>query len=997
MSSLILFGLISFRYLGISELPDVDFPIISISTNLEGASPEVMESDVIDVIENAVMGVEGLKDITSSARYGSASITLEFDLDRDIDVALQEVQSKLAQTGKRLPVDLEPPVISKSNPEDQPIMWVALSGNRSHRELISYARDKIVTHFQLVPGVGEVFFGGYAEPNIRVWVNGTRLRDLELSVEDVVSAIGSEHVELPAGILEKGDTEYTLRVIGEARTPEELGDIAIAKRGGTPIFTPIRLKDIARVEAGLEDVRRIVRVLGETAVGMGIRKQRGTNAVEIAEGIRAKIDEIQKTLPEGLKLGVNFDSTPFIRETVHELQFELILSALLTAIVCWIFLGSWSATLNILLAIPTSLIGAFIAIKFLGYTLNTFTFLALTLAVGIVVDDAIMVLENIFRHKEMGKSRKAASLDGTYQISFAAMATTLAIVAIFLPVAFMQGVIGKFFLQFGVTISIAVMISLLEALTLTPMRCSQFMEEKHAHDRRFDRWMQTWNEFYRRTLSWALKHRWKVVTASLAVFISSLVMTKFIKKEFSPSQDLGIFLIRLKAPVGTSLEKMDAISRQAEEKLKEIPEIQRFFMSVGGFGSGQVNSAMSFVTLSPRSERDRGHTEIMDEARKSLSEIKGVRAILQDLSARGFGAGRGFPIEFSIRGPEWDQLIQLSKDMSKKLSDDPRFVDVDDNLEEGLPEVRIVPKREQAVRLGVSVQDIAKAVSGLIGGEKVARFTEAGKRIDVRIKLESTYIKDSEAILDLNVRNNRGELIRMREVAEIQPRESLASITRQQRERAITIYSNIAPKASQAEMVADIEKWGRELPSGYTMMLSGSSKTFGESFASLTFALLLGIIVAYMILASQFNSFVHGFTVLLALPFSLSGAWLALWLAGKSLNVYSMIGLILLMGIVKKTSILLVDFTNQLRRDRKMRPDEALMEACPTRLRPILMTSITIVSAALPSAIGFGPGSETRSPMALAVIGGVILSTAFTLYVVPCAYSLLVKVERTEV
>lgn len=994
MASLLLFGLISFQSLGISELPDVDFPVVTVAASLEGAPPEIMESDVVDVMENALMGVEGLRDITSSTRYGFATITMEFDLSRDVDVALQEVQSKLAQLGGRLPKNMNPPIVSKTNPEDQPILWIGLSGDRPPRELAVYARDKVIPQFQLVPGVGEVFFGGYLEPNIRVWIDPDKLSRLDLSVDDVVNAIGAEHVELPAGTLQRGDREYTLRVIGEARTVEELGKIAIPRRGSAPIYTPVRLGDVARVEAGMEDVRRKVRVMGENAIGMGVRKQRGTNAVDVADGIFAKLEQLRKGLPEGLTLGVNFDGTKHIRETVRELKFELLLSGILTALVCWLFLGSWSATFNVLIAIPTSLIGAFIAVKFLGFTLNTFTFLALTLSVGIVVDDAIMVLENIFRHREMGKSRRQASLDGTEQIQFAAMATTLAIIAIFLPIAFMEGVIGKFFLQFGVTISIAVAISLLEAVTLTPMRCSQFMEEPEHGGRRMDRLLDRASANYREALAVALNHKWWTLGAGLAVFALSLVSAGFIRKEFTPPTDQGIFMIRMQTPVGSSIDLTDRLIREVEARLIKVPEVERFFVSVGGFGgAGTVNAGMAFVTLKPHDDRKRNQQEVMTDVRKLLGNIENLKVILQDPGASAFGGGRGFPIEFSVRGPDWDELTRLSKEYQTKLKADPRFLDVNSNVDAGQPEIRIVPKRDRAVALGVSVEAIARAISSLVGGERVARFTEGGKRVDVRVKIDKPFVTDPDSMLDLQVRNNRGELIRLGEVAEIQDRSSLASITRQQRERSISIFSNMAPNASQADLINKIENSRSELPAGYSLVLGGSTKTFGESFSSLTFALWLGVLVAYMILASQFNSFIHGFTVLLALPFSLSGALLALWIGGKSLNIYSMIGLILLMGVVKKNSIMLVDFTNQLR-EQGLSAREALLKACPMRLRPILMTSITIVASAIPAILELGPGSETRSPMALAIVGGVLLSTFLTLLVVPAAYIAFCGWER---
>jgi multidrug efflux pump subunit AcrB len=451
--------------------------------------------------------------------------------------------------------------------------------------------------------------------------------------------------------------------------------------------------------------------------------------------------------------------------------------------------------------------------------------------------------------------------------------------------------------------------------------------------------------------------------------------------------------VRLIAKVGTSIERTDELVQQVETRLKANPDIARFFVAIGGFGGGQVNTAIMFVTMKPLKERKTTQGEMMAWVRKELSDIKDLRTVIQDLSTGGFGHGRGFPVEFSIRGPDWDKLVSLSNEMSEKLKTDKRFVDVDTNYDEGSPEVRIVPLRDKATRLGVSVEDIGKTVSYLIGGERVARFTDSGKRIDVRVRLESDFRENPKEILNLSVRNNRGELIPLREVAEIEVKTSLVAITREARERAITLYSNVAPGASQADMVKHIESLRKDLPVGYSLVFEGSSKSFSDSFRSLTFALWFGILIAYMILASQFNSFTHGFTVLLAMPFSISGAFFALWLADSSLNIYSMIGLILLMGIVKKNSIMLVDFTNQ-KRTEGLSTQEALLSACPLRLRPILMTSITVITASIPPVLGLGPGTETRSSMSLAVMGGVFVSTLLTLYVVPCVYSLLSRQTR---
>lgn len=993
MASLIIFGALSFRTLGISQLPAVDFPIVNIRVSLEGASPEVMESDVVDVIESSVVGIQGLKNLTSSARYGSASITLEFELDQNIDVALQEVQAKVSQAQRQLPNNIDPPVISKSNPEDQPILWIGISGDMKPNDLMKFVKNNILPQFQIVQGVGEVTLGGYLEPNIRIWLDLKKMASYELTVDDIISALDTEHIEYPAGTLQEGEKEFSIRLLGEAATVEEIEKIAISRRGGSVNYVPVRLKDIARIESGTEDIRRLSRAMGKAAVGLGIRKQWGTNAVEVAQTVKAKMAEVAKSLPPELSINVNFDGTKFIEETVKELEFELILSALLTGLVCWLFFGSLSSTFNILLAIPTSLIGTFMAIKFFGFTLNTFTFLALILSVGIVVDDAIMVLENIVRHRELGLSKTEAARKGANQITFAAMATTIAIVAIFLPVAFMKGLIGKYFFEFGVTLSFAVMLSLLEALTLTPMRSAQFLNVSSDKKPFFERGMHRLSHYYAQSLQFALNHRWLVIGVSAILFSGSLLLLKNLKKEFSPAQDQGRFIIRVQAPIGSSFTYTDQMMKQVESELTATPEVLRYFGAVGGFGGGTVNTGMLFVTLKEDKNR-RSQIEVMNDVRAKLKKLKGLRIVLQDLSTQGIAGQRGFPIEFSLRGPNWDTLVAESKRIQDVLEKDGRFLDIDSNYDEGMPEVKIVPDRQKAQARGVSVDSIGKTISALVGGSRIGRFTDSGRRIDVRIKLEDEFRSRPEDILNLFIRNNRGELIRLSDVAKIETQKSLVSISRIQRERAINVYSNITSTASQADLLKKVEGLQSTLPAGYRVVIEGTSKTFKETFDSLIFALILGVIVAYMILASQFNSYIHPVTVLLALPFSLTGAWLALSLSNQSLNIYSMIGLVLLMGIVKKNSIMLVDFTNQVRANDGLPVREALEKACPIRLRPILMTSLSVIAAALPSVAGFGPGSETRVPMSLSVIGGVLLSTLFTLYVVPCAYSLFSRLER---
>ncbi|MBI4323503.1 MAG: efflux RND transporter permease subunit, partial [Candidatus Omnitrophica bacterium] len=615
------------------------------------------------------------------------------------------------------------------------------------------------------------------------------------------------------------------------------------------------------------------------------------------------------------------------------------------------------------------------------------------------------VLENIVRYREKGVERVEAARLGARQITSAALAATMAIIAIFLPVAFMSGIIGKFFFEFGVTISVAVALSLLEALTLAPMRCAQFLrvEERRspvgkAIEGGFD-WMA---QRYGTSLHWALAHRGLVMLASLVIFAGSMAFVPLLRKEFVPPQDQSMFIVRLQAPEGSALELTDERFKQAEAFAMSRPEVVRYFGAIGGFGGGEVNTGVLFLTFKPPRERPvvppaahrLSQQELMALFRAELNKIPDIKARVQDLSLSGFSAQRGFPVELSVRGPSWDKLGEVAQDLERRMAQSALMVDVDSDYQQGIPEVRVKPDRDQAAARGVSIETIGRTINALIGGERVGKYTRGGRRYDVRVRLIPTQRTQAQDIEQLWVWNNHGELVQLKDVVSITETPSLLSVTRKNRERAISLFANVAPGQSQAAALREAERMAKEaLPEGYRAVFGGSTETFRESFQSLIFALALGVLVAYMVLASQYNSYLHPTTVLLALPFSISGAMMALWLAGQSLNIYSLIGLVLLMGIVKKNSILLVDFTNQLR-EQGVKTTEALLRACPIRLRPILMTSISTVAAAIPPALAMGPGAEARIPMAVSVIGGVMLSTLLTLFVVPCAYSLLAKIER---
>ncbi|NUO20042.1 efflux RND transporter permease subunit [bacterium] len=989
MAGTVLFGIIALTRIGISQFPDVDFPTISVSATWEGAAPEVMEHDVVEIIEEAVAQVEGVRSITSSARQGSANVTVEMDLSRDVDLALQDVQTKVAQAARRLPVDIDPPTVSKSNPEDQPIMWIGLSGPYPKQVLSDIARYQIRDKLQTIPGVGEINLGGWLDRNIRIWIDAAKLDAYGLTVNDVVSALRREHVELPAGRLENSGREVSVRIMGEAIDLETFKNIVVRDVPGAEVH----LSDVAIVEDGFEDVRRITRVNGSPAMGMGIRKQRGANAVAVAEAVKAEMEEIRKTLPDGMELGINFDSTKFIAESVHEIELELVLSVILTALVCWLFLGSFSNAINVILAIPMSLLGTIAVIYFLGFTLNTFTLLGLALAVGIVVDDAIMVLENIVRHAEMGKDKVTAALEGTKEITFPAFSATLAVVAIFVPVVFMEGVIGRFFLQFGVTLCVAILLSYVEAVTLAPARCAQILDISRENRNRIGAWADRIfgksEKLYARWLGNALKRPGLILSGALTIFLGSMIVLKVLPSEFVPSQDQSRLMVRIQTAVSSSMTETDNLFRQVEQQVATYPEVARSFALVGGFGGGGQSGGIFFVTLVPPRERDKSQKDFAALLRKDLNSIPGVRAVVQDLSQAGFTAQRGFPVEFALLGPDWKTLEQLSGDVTSKLNESGLVVDVDTDYRIGVPELRIEPDRARCADLGISVEDVATAINTLVGGERVGKYSAGGRRVDVRMRLMADQRRSVQDISRLRVRSRSGELIPLSTLIKYEELPALQAITRKDRERAITVFANVAAGHSQQEAIEFVEKLTDELPTGYRTMLSGSSVAFKESFAGLVFALIMGILVAYMVLASQFNSLSHPLTILTILPLSVVGAAAALLIAGKTLNIFSMIGLLLLMGIVKKNSIILVDYANQ-RRTGNISASDAMKLAGPIRLRPILMTSIATMMAALPPALGLGAGTEIRTPMAIAVIGGVFVSTALSLYVVPSFY---VKLE----
>lgn len=1002
MITMIVFGAICLNRLGISQMPDVDFPILNISIAYDGAAPEVIEADLIEPIEQRLLQIEGVKEMRSSANQGSASINLDFEMNRNIDVALQEVQSALSQL--KLPANVDPPIVRKSNPDDDPILIVAVYGGKNMKEMLLWVNNYLLDQLQFLPGIGQVSLGGYPDPNMRIWIDPAEIKKHDLTVSDLMEALRTQHLESSAGQIVDGKEEVRVRWMGEAISPEDIGNIQILKRGGQVINTDVvlRVRDVAKVEEGLADIRRLSRIDGTPAVALQVRKQRGSNEVSVAEEVQKKLEEIKSSFPEGYHYQVTVNYTKATKATIGLTKEKLLVAALITILVCFLFLGSIPAAINILISLPTSILGTFAILYFSGFSLNLFTLLALTLAISIVVDDAIMLLENIVRHYRMGKPAAIAAADGSKEVLPAAIASTLAVIAVFLPVIFMSGIVGKFFFQFGVTLCGAVLLSLVEAVTITPMRAAAFYSKEpkvskleHRLDEIFEKFSMRYQNFLIKTLKW----KGTVVTVSMIVFVLSLFLVTKVRQEFVPLQDQDLILVMGQAKPGSSLETTNALSLKLEEVLKTQPEVESYLISVGGGGGPSVSPTSVFlpVTLKSRDSRKLTHVQVMDQLRKKFKDVKGLRVSMRDISARNLSTGRSNPLAFNLRGPNLEILNENVKAIMAQLEKEGLAVDLDTDYRKGIPELLLSPDRKAMSLRGVSVDSVSQLLKIAVGGYKQGQYTSDGKRYDIRFKIPENLIQSPEDIKNLEVRNYAGNRLPLKDLVTVKNDDVPQSISRINRQRAMSVFGNLAAGQSQSKVLERAREIAKEiLPSGYSFALEGASAGFSESFKSLFNALMIGIVVAYLILAVQFNSFIHPVAVLMALPFSATGALLTLWMTGTSLNLFSFIGLIVLMGIAKKNSIMLVEFTQQLRGHGNETAESALIKACPVRLRPILMTSVATVAAALPLVIGGGIGSETRAPMGLTIIGGTIVSTALTLFVVPAFYLLMSQLERKK-
>ncbi len=994
IAALVLLGIVSYPSIGVDLFPKIEFPIINITTTLKGASPEIMDVDVTDKIEEAVNTINGVKTIQSSSIEGRSVVTVEFVLERDIDLAVQDVREKISLIRGKLPKDIDEPIIEKVDPDATPILWLGLTGaNKTIRELSTYADEVVKEQIQKINGVGAIRVAGMRLRQVRIWLDADRMRAYGITAQDVTRALARENVEVPGGRIEGKTKEYSVKIKGEFTDPQQFNDLIVGYSKGSAV----RIRDIGKAEDGMEEKRTIARFNGNPAIGMGIQKQSGTNTVEVIDRVNKELVNIKKTLPPGMRLDVSFDQSVFIKRSINEVQHHLVYGGVFASIAVLLFLKSLRITLISALAIPTSIISTFAIMYFMGFTFNNMTMLALSLSIGILIDDAIIVIENIHRHIHEGMKPMEAASFATKEIGLAVMATTLAIVAIFLPVAFMKGLVGRFFVQFAFTVVFAVMVSMFVSFTLTPMLASRFLKRETSQTKKtrfkgvsevLDKGYDALERIYRIALEYALNHRIKILCGAIAVFILSMFITNFLGKEFTPSEDQSRVAVRLQAPVDYSVDEIDAMFKKAEDEIRKLPEVVSVFYTQGFFGS--VNKGNMFVGFKPKAERKKSQEQLKAEMRKIIRDkVPGLKASVEDISFLGGGI-RNVPIQYVIRGRDLNALEKYMNQITADFAKLPGIVDIDSSVEAGKPEVKVFIDRDKAADLGVDIATVAETVNILIGGEvDVTKFKDnaKGRRYDVRARLQAEDRAKPDDLGRLMIRARDGRLIELANIISVNEGGGPSVINRVDRQRAVALFANLEKKPlGQAKAELDGIA-ARILPADYTTAYKGAADLMGETFYYLIFALVLGVVMAYMILASQFESFIHPITVLLSMPFSFIGAFGALLVTGNTLNIFSFIGLILLMGLVKKNAILLVDYTNTLRQ-RGMERKEAILHAGPVRLRPILMTTVAMVFGMMPIALGIGEGAETRAPMAITTIGGLITSLFLTLLVVPVAYDL---------
>ena len=990
VGALVVIGLVSIPRLATDLFPRIEFPIITVTTVLVGASPHTVEREVTEVLEDSINTIEGIKTLRSASSESLSQIVVEFELEYDVHQKAQEVRGKVFAARGELPVDAEPPVIDRVDPDATPVLAILVSGPQSIRALTEFADKRIKRRLERVPGVGSITLVGGRKREVRIWLDPLTLTGSGLAVDDVISAIQREHLEVPGGRIETAKREFVIKTQGKFMAAEQFGGLVVAQRGGRRIH----LRDVALVEDGMGEERTIARLNGRRGVALLVRRQSGENIVQVVDAIRDILDQIGPTLPPGVKLVEAQDLSRFIRSSIHAVAVDLAWGAFLAVVVVLAFLRSWRSTLIAALAIPASLISTFTFFYFLGFTVNVMTMMALSLSIGMLIDDAIVVLENIYRHMERGEQGAAAASAATQEIGLAVGATTLAICAVFVPIGFMSGMVGRFFHEFGLVVSCAVLVSLLVALTITPMLSSRFLRVESEHGRlwqSFERGYVTLESVYQRLLGWTLCHRPVVVALAVLSLVGALLIARTIPVGFVVGSDRSEFNVWLKMPLGTPVGRtLEAVSK-TEQTLRDHPQVRTVFSTVGSGVQQRVNEATFYVEIAHKSQREEDQWSVMREIRERIAALDAgmTEFSVEEVPWVSMPGMRGYEFTLSLRGPEISTLVDYSHGLLDHMRGGRGYTDVTSSYETGKPEIDLHIDRERASEVGISAAQVGRTVLALFSDYEVASFEDRGERYDVRTQLLPEFRDDPLALRLVYVRAPSGALVNLSNLVTPRLIEGPVQIDRENRARAIRILANLDDKA-MGTALAEMRRVSEELGIGgaYEMVPSGRTERMEDTLDAMVLAFGLGLIGIYMLLAAQFNSFVHPFTIMLSAPLSFIGAFAALGLSGYHLDMMGQIGFLMLMGLVMKNGILLVDYTNTLR-GRGLGLREAVLEAGPIRLRPVLMTTGAMVFGMLPVAFGRGDGAEWRNPMGVIAIGGLITSTLLTMVVVPVVYTLL--------
>ncbi|MBO2620324.1 efflux RND transporter permease subunit [Shewanella algae] len=992
---LIAFGLVSFGKLPLREYPDIDPPIVSIDTSYRGASASVVESRITQLIEDRISGVEGIRHIDSSSTDGRSSVVLEFDIDRDIEAAANDVRDRIAGLLDNLPEEADPPEVQKANGGDEVIMWLNLvSDQMTTLQLTDYARRYLTDRFSVIDGVANMRVGGGKVYAMRVWIDRQALAARNLTVADVEAALRSENVELPAGSIESKERHFTVRLERSFRTADDFANLVLTQGGDGYL---VKLGDVARVEIGSEEERIMFRGNGEAMIGLGVSKQSTANTLEVARAVNQLVDEINPTLPQGMEIKRSYDSSVFIEASIDEVYQTLFIAIILVIIVIYLFLGSVRAMLIPALTVPVSLLATFIVLYALGYTINLLTLLAMILAIGMVVDDAIVMLENIHRRIEEGDSPLKAAFLGAREVAFAVIATTAVLVAVFMPITFLDGDLGKLFKEFAVTMSAAVLFSSIVALTLSPMMCSKLLKPASQDTwlmRQVDKGMNALAGFYSRSLTGAMKHPLLVSLLVVAALGASAYMVKLIPQEFAPEEDRGSMFLMVNGPEGASYEYIEAYMNEVEQRLMPLVdsgEIKRLLIRAprGWGGSANFSNGMAIIVLNDWGQR-RPAKEIINDVRARLADLAGVRAF--PVMRQAFGRGVGKPVQFVIGGPSYEELARWRDIMLEKAAENPNLVGLDHDYKETKPQLRVVIDKDRAADLGVSIAHIGRTLESMLGSRLVTTFMRDGEEYDVIIEGNRDSQNTASDMQNIYVRSDRSkQLIPLSNLVSIEEFADASQLHRYNRMRAITLEASLAEGYSLGEALDYLNDLAHTyLPAEALISYKGQSLDYQESGSSMYFVFLLALGIVFLVLAAQFESYIHPMVIMLTVPLATVGALVGLLLTGQSLNIYSQIGIIMLVGLAAKNGILIVEFANQLR-DKGVDFDAAILQAANQRLRPILMTGITTAAGAVPLVLAEGAGAETRFVIGVVVLSGILLATLFTLLVIPVAYSLFAR------